>query len=276
MPSFPSDVLLPATAKYYSFVDTTKAYNPQYDITWSFDFALSATNLATQYAFSTFLSPTPSLLSSVPGHYIGVPGEIIYLLTETGDYLLTESGERLIYSTNLSGAIVSIALDSTGLFALSSSALYDRPGVARDKIYNNALVVRDNNQNVIFNQPLSGFTSMHSLCSSKSYQTIRVRYANAGRKLSIDYRPTSSTTYSVLTSFRLPTAASVDRAYVGFAYTTPVSSTASRVADLYIKNFHIEGNTSATTYEALTSQPLSSAYLSTYHVLSGVTVTAKL
>lgn len=275
MPSFPSDVTLPINAKYYSFVENSKEYNPQYDVTWSFDFALSAANINTQCAFSTFIVPTTTLLSSAPGHYIGVPGEIIYLLTESGEQILTESGEPIIFENNLSGAVISVAFDTTGLFALSSSALYERPGVGISSIKRNALIIRDNNQNVLFNQSLSAFSDMFMLTSVKAYQTLRFRYANAGRKFSIDYRPTNTTQYSLLTSINLPTTVSIDSAYIGFAYTTPVSSTSTAVADMYLKNFHIDGNTAATTYENIEVPTLSSAYLDTYTVLPALNITKR-
>ena len=80
--SLPPDVMLPANAKYYSFIESRYAYNPDRDITWSFQFAVSSYNPATQFAFSTFLLPVSSLtnasLSSIPGHYVGVPFDEIY------------------------------------------------------------------------------------------------------------------------------------------------------------------------------------------------------
>ena len=50
--SFPADIKLPANAKYFAFVDNNNQYNPSYDITWSFQYALTGT----EAGFCTFLT----------------------------------------------------------------------------------------------------------------------------------------------------------------------------------------------------------------------------
>ena len=275
--SLPPDVVLPANAKYYSFIESKHAYNPDHDITWSFQFAVSSYNAATQFAFSTFLLPVSSLLqanlSSVPGHYVGVPFDEIYLAAESGDVIITESSEPILVYSNLSGAFCTITFDSTGLFALSGEVYFDIPGVSRSRVIPNSLIIRDYDYNVVTYSAVSALnTSFLMLTTSKVYQTLRFRYANSGRKLSVDFRPDTSTEFITLTSvivnknYNLP-----EKAYIGFSFTTPVSTTLTRVADMYLKNFHIDGNSTSTTIETLTRPSLTATKYQNYSLLTGVT-----
>ena len=91
--SFPSDVTLPATAKYIAFVDEKKSYNPNYDIIWSFQYAITGGNTALtqkECAFATFLTVSTPQISAIPGQYLGYSGNMplsAYLLDENGDYI---------------------------------------------------------------------------------------------------------------------------------------------------------------------------------------------
>ena len=42
---FPSDIKLPADARYFTFVERSKKFNSNYDITWSFEYSLPAENI---------------------------------------------------------------------------------------------------------------------------------------------------------------------------------------------------------------------------------------
>ena len=59
---FPADIQLPADARYYSFVETEKRFNSNYDITWSFQYKLPSAGLSGhswprhQVGFATFLT----------------------------------------------------------------------------------------------------------------------------------------------------------------------------------------------------------------------------
>lgn len=275
--SLPPDVMLPANAKYYSFIESRYAYNPDRDITWSFQFAVSSYNPATQFAFSTFLLPVSSLtnasLSSIPGHYVGVPFDEIYLAAESGDVIMTESSEPILVYSNLSGAFCTITIDSTGLFALSGTAFFDVPGIGLGQVIPNSLIVRDYDYNVVSYSAVSSLnTNFVMLTTSKVYQTLRFRYANSGRKLSIDFRPSNTTEFTTITSvvvnrnYNLP-----NKAYVGFSFTTPVSTTLTRVADMYIKNFHIDGDSEPTTTETVIRPSLTANQYQNFSLLTGVT-----
>ena len=58
--AFPTDIMLPSNARYYTFVSHKKRFNSTYDITWSFEYKLPAIYINNynnyQLAFSTFLT----------------------------------------------------------------------------------------------------------------------------------------------------------------------------------------------------------------------------
>jgi len=251
---FPADITLPASAKYFSFVDYKKYYNPDYDITWSFQYAISGNN--NQAAFCTFLTSTPlsSLIGALPGQYLGYSGSVpfsAYLLTESGDFLLTEDYTKIILEGNAGIATPNgfcIAFDTTGLFALSSAA---RQGVGINSIKPNSLILRDPADRVTYYEELSNIDSRFSILSSvKEYKTMRFRYANAD-VLHIDYKLENDSTFTTLTSLRLPTDPdNFPYLHAGFSYCSPISSTAGP-AKLFLKNFHIQGTEQPTITETI-------------------------
>ena len=89
---FPTDILLPDSAKYYTFISTKKKYNSNYDITWSFQYKLPQANITNssgyQLAFTTFLTNLSAPLSSLPGQYLG-DQDPEYILS--GHALLTQT-----------------------------------------------------------------------------------------------------------------------------------------------------------------------------------------
>lgn len=271
--AFPSDVLLPANAKYFGFVDDKQPFNSHWDIVWSFTFALTGT----QHGFCTFLTNNSDLLSGIPGQYLGYLGSLSstrYLLTESGEFLLDELGNKLIIEP-LSGGeydtsgILAIAFDSTGYFALSNST---NPGVPKSQVKPNSLIIRDTNNVVVFNETLSSLDTQFFLTSStKNYQTLRFRFSNSGKKLSVDYK-TDTTRYKTLTSISLtsfdPTIHSI--LYPGLTFCSPISSNSITPSTMFIKNFHVQGNLNTPSYETLNFIPLTASIPTTYTVLSGV------
>ena len=158
--SFPSDVTLPATAKYIAFVDEKKSYNPNYDIIWSFQYAITGQTsgiFRKECAFATFLTVSTPQISAIPGQYLGYSGNIplsAYLLDENGDYILTEDNQRMVLEGNYNDGLfgMCIAFDTSGLFALSSNT---RPGVGLSNIKRNSLIIRDINDNITLYEELS-------------------------------------------------------------------------------------------------------------------------
>ena len=252
---FPTDITLPNSARYYTFVETTKKFNSNYDITWSFQYKLPQTSITDssnyEFGFTTFLTNLSSPLSSLPGQYLGdqdpefiLSGHALY--TETPESLKTQSDSTiLIESAMLSGMLVKIAFDSTGLYALTGRD--DRPGVNRTQLHRQALVIRDFEHNVKVNAPLSSISTSFSTLSTDTYRTLRFRYINLGRTLNIDIRESDTTTYTLLTSiylgFRLDNVANLDNIYCGFSLCTPISTTDTTLSagNFFLRDFQIEG-----------------------------------
>lgn len=262
----PDDISIPANSKYVNFTEHDLAYNPEWDITWSFEFSAVGTN----HGFCTFLSNTPTLSGLYPGQYLAYGySDIQYLLTEDSENMITENDEFIVLEDSfLSGGLLGIAFDTTGLFALSSNV---RPGVGIDSISANSLIIRGDSNNVIYNRQLSSLNTEFFIASAqKNYQTLRFRYANGGSKLSIDFKSDDTEYINLVT---IPLKLSIDPTsdiYVGFSYATPVSGINSPISTLYLKNFHTQGNTNEPTHETLKFIPLTSSESSQYTTLTGI------
>tara|TARA_R100000742_G_C4268506_1_gene86892 strand:+ start:502 stop:1365 length:864 start_codon:yes stop_codon:yes gene_type:complete len=269
--AFPSDVLLPANARYYNFVETKKNFNSNYDITWSFSYYFPASSIQThnnyQFGFTTFLTTLSSPISALPGQYLGDqdPEYILSaaaLLTETPEVLKTEGDSTILLETAiLSGSLVKVAFDSTGFYALTGRD--DRPGVGLETdCFREALVVRDFDHNVLANAPLSTMSTSFSTLSTNTFRTLRFRYINLGQKLHIDVRESDTTTYSSLTTinlnYRLNNVTNLNNIFVGFSLCTPISTEnyALSAGDFYLRNFHIEGHEGDTVETETVTTPL--------------------
>ena len=268
--ALPSDILLPSDARYYQFVETDLSYNSNYDIVWSLQFKLpgdSVYNSNYEYAFGTFLTSLTGELSSLPGQYVGDTDPLLVsaqtqLLTEQSPTsAITTEGEidLTVDSTTLSGQLIKVVFDSTGLYGLSGRN--GRGGVGEHQIKRNSLCIRDYFHNLVFYEHLSAFSPTFSLTSDE-FETLRVRYANLGTKISIDKK--INTKYQTLTTvqlpFRLKEFDNLDNVFVGYSFSTPISTqnTALSVGDFFIKNAHIEGlETTEVLTQTITSAPLS-------------------
>jgi hypothetical protein len=234
-------VLLPNDAKYIFFKDTKQDFNYEWNFNWSFTCRIeSGIDLLTendliilaedgesikindpldQYGFSTFLSKNPDITSAKYGHYMGFFDN----------------------SDNLTGEVC-IAIDTTGLFALSSSSHPN--GVGNTSKIPYSLIVRDIT-GVIFNEPLSKFARILNV-ESMNDTTLRFRYVN-NNEIVIDVKKneifTNVARVPVTTSFE-----NGDKIYPYFFYTCPVSSDQTPDVTFYMNNFHVQGNTNNATY----------------------------
>ncbi len=254
--ALPSDIKLPAGARYYQFVEKDLKFNSNYDIVWSFQFRvpgdLGHTGAALpsqdyEYAFGTFLTTLTSD-SSLPGQYVGdidpgVAEARDEILTETDVSILTEEGVvTIIDSSSLSGQLIKVVFDSTGLYGLSGRD--GRSGVALKDIKRDSLCIRDYNHDLIYYEYLSTFSPTIPL-TSESLNTVRIRYANLGSKISIDREIDS--TYQTLTTINVPlkleSYSGLDRVFVGYSFCTPISTewVQLSVSKLFFKDAHIEG-----------------------------------
>ena len=276
--AFPITVTLPDNARYYNFVETKRNFNANYDITWSFSYYFPASSIQShnnyQLGFATFLTSLSSTLSALPGQYLGGQDPAIWLNslnTEAGEALLTEGSEIVrLENFELSGILVKVAFDSTGLYALTGrtgqwapSGDGRRSGVGLETdCFREALVVRDFKHNVVANAPLSTMSTTFSTLSTDTYRTLRFRYINLGKKLHIDVRESDTTTYSLLTTvnlnFSIADLGNQDNIYVGFSLCTPISteSYALSAGNLYLRNFHIEGYENDTVLTETVTTPM--------------------
>lgn len=259
-----NDILLPIDAKYISFVDPKLKLNPHFDIVWSFQIALTGTD----HAFSTFVCNSATYVPEL-GHYLGLPIGTNALATELYIPITTESGDYIIVSPGrLPSALISIAFDTTGYNALSTSF---RPGLKISEIKKNSITIRDEDERVIYHNALSALalsgakTTVMMTSSQKYWQTLRFRLSNLGSKLDIDLKTDKDYT----TILSLPVNIAItndDNVYVGFTFTSPVSSSISPNSTLFLNNFHIQGNTSEPTYEIIDNIPFALDTDSKYQV----------
>ena len=212
------------------------SFNPNYDIVWSAQFLLSGNNGGSG-AFTTFLSDSTSLTGAGSGIDVGYSG-----------------------SPGLSGAKLAIGFDTTGLFASTYTypTFLVRNGTTPQP---NMLVVRGGfpNFNLLFAAPLSALSNTFNLLqSSEIYQTLRFRLGNVGKTMYIDWRPSENTSYTPLTSVNVDLNVSdLDAYYVGFSFTTPVSTTIGwKETEFYIKHPVFEGETVTPTYKTLDFTPI--------------------
>jgi len=284
--ALPSDIKLPSDARYFTFVETNKKFNSNYDITWSFEYSLPATNIPDpanyELGFSTFITNLSSLLSSLPGQYIGDqdPEFILSahaLLTESPLVLKTENDSTILLEGGLlSGSIVKVAFDSTGMYALSGRD--DRPGVGLNDVNRQSLIVRDVLHNVRANSPLSTISNVFSTLSTDSFRALRFRYVNLGQKIHIDFREDNTTEYTLLTTIniepRLTNFDNLNNIYCGFSFTTPVSTTNTGLSakNFFLRNFNVEGyEGSEVLTETVMTPPLSVNPNTQYTTVTNIT-----
>jgi hypothetical protein len=270
--STPSNVLLPSNAKYFGLIDPKNAYNSNWDITWSFTYALTGS----EHAICTFLTTQPVLTSGLPGHYLGYLGNASYLRDENNNIILNEYGSRIILDpSDLSavdvGGVLGIAFDSTGYFALSSDV---NTGIGRNSLKANSLVVRNFNNDVVFYDNLSNLDPSFVLSNNnvKDYNTIRIRYNNGGSKLYIDYKK-SLTDYKNLLTLDL-NGFIIDNYNVlhpGISFCSPLSSNSILPSTLFLSNFHTQGNVSPPTIERIAPKSLDPVKLNVFNILPPIT-----
>jgi hypothetical protein len=220
------------------------AYNANYDIIWSFDYSLSGNNTS-QGSFTTFLFDG---LSSFGGGAPGAGGAYY----SAGQYL---SGSNTLIIPSVSGAILGINFDTTGLFAISGSAA------------NGLLTPIPKSLSIRYGQTdfqyltsvslTSLYTDFDLLLSAQEYNRLRFRLTDIGQTLKIDYKVSDGYT-EILT---LPVNLNItdNTTYkVGIGYTSPVSGASSTQAIFSIRDFHVEGKTEVPEYDII--QPIDNSF----------------
>lgn len=264
--AYPDDIYLPAQYKSIGFVETINPYNINWDLNWSFTFALTGI----EHGFTTFLTGTPSSLSGYPGQYLGyLQTNDFYILSEAGETITDENGDPVLWD-NGSRNLLCIAFDSTGKFALP---IGENTGVDLSATKPNSLIIRNHLNDVVFNERLSSLSTEFFLASSKpNFQTLRFRLCNAGRFLHIEYRKNEDISYSSLTSIQINIPVNdYTVAYPGLTFCSPISSITTP-STLFIKNFHTQGNTKPPTYTIHNSNVVSLT-ANLYTSISGISAT---
>lgn len=242
-----SEILLPLSAKSYYIVNTNYRYNPNYDILWSFKYSISGYNpQSSQVGYTTFLTTlTSTTVSAVSGgHYLCTKA------SEPSNTITILSANQLINVSPLN--IITIAFDTTGMFALSSVT---RNGLLSP--VSNTLIIRDISNRVVCVLPLS--STSFSIATSSS-QIIRCIYSNGAQTVEVAHKPDNSTAYSILTTINLPyrivNPTNLDTVCAGISYCSPISSLSSIPCSMLIENIHIEGVNGNTAVNTLSFNSL--------------------
>lgn len=229
----PYSILLPANARSLSFIPTSLSYNSNYDITWSFNYTVSGDySPINQYGICTFLTLLSASETGVlSGHFLNTKpttSSPISAQVLSGDTVYTLAPYNLI----------SIAFDSTGLFALSTSAT---TGIPVSAILENRLIVRNIKNDVIYNASLS---SINSAFSGTNY--IRCNYSNSQKTIFIDYRNNESVNYTNIATiplnYKILNELNTNNTHVGFTFCSPISTASTYAAPtVLLTNFHTDG-----------------------------------
>lgn len=214
------------------------SYSCMYDIVWSFDYAISG-NPNTEAGFTVFLMTSSTRLSGGgSGIDLGYSGLSSFNLSNS-------------IKPGVSGALIAVGFDTTGLFAASAfSSSFIRDGIDFRKVKKNSVTIREGTplfkyNNYSYNVSLSTLNTTFSIVESAAiYKTVRVRLGNVGRTLYIDYRNNPTEQFQPIlkqnVSLGLPVSAFL---HVGVSFATPISSISTNaIGNIYLKNFHVEGS----------------------------------
>lgn len=244
---------------YPTFTVNTKAFNiasnygysPYYDIVWSFDYAISGNN-TTEAGFTVFLTDNNPLSGGNFNIDLGYSG------------LSSNSNQSSSIGPGVSGGVLAVGFDTTGLFAVSaiSGTRVIRDGIDEAKRISNSISIRSkwptySYNTYAVNTALSSIDSSFKIVeTSLKFKTIRARLGNIGRTLYIDYRNSPEEDFKPLLTQNVSLSVVSNTLYrVGASFATPVSSNkTSSVGVIYFKNFHTEGSFLSgdiTTYTSL-------------------------
>jgi hypothetical protein len=250
--------VLPANSKAFNILGT-EYFSSLYDIVWSFDYAISG-NANTEAGFTLFLTslPATSVVTGGAGIDLGYSGL---------------SAKRTGYTVDLgvSGAVIAVGFDTTGLFAASATngGKFVRDGLNSSAVKRDSLTIRSGWPRYSFNaynyhESISSLTTetFNIVEESVKYKTVRARLGDLGRTLYIDFRNTPEEDFIPLLTkdvFTLPTLSAAQALIPGISFASPVSSNNTNSTGVfYIKNVHIEGflPVSATAIEVVPSKTI--------------------
>ena len=229
------DTLLSPTA--CNFI-APSAFNANYDIVWSFQYSLCG-NTNTSGGFTTFLvdSTVPQLTGGGIGRSLGYGPSTNFTNTTN--------------ISGISGAVLGIAFDSTGLFATSGYGFSN--GVLNPSANSISFRTGYNHLSTFVLSALS--TNVLILTSAETYNTLRFQLTNIGRTINVDYLDTKMN-YNRLVSVDTNIVVSTNTSYkIGISYASPVSGSVNKSV-LNIKNLHVHGTQNVPTTTELSFTPL--------------------
>lgn len=229
----------------------TSAFNAKYDITWSFQFSLCGVPGSTG-GFTTFLydANTPMLTGG------GVRSGLAY-----GPYIITDNlliapagtdklsiaapafngfirvsdgditGEP--YQNGLSGAMLGVGFDSTGLFGTQQRGFVTGLSAALHNSYS----VRATTNYTHISTYAAPFNILETY---ETFRTLRFNLTNLGQTLNIHMYDYPTRTYNLISSTPTGLLFIEDTmCKIGLSFATPVS--ASYKSNFKIKDFHFQG-----------------------------------
>lgn len=227
------------------------SYSCLYDLVWSFDYAISG-NPDTEAGFTVFLATSSSKLS---GGSAGI---------DLGYSGLSSFGLPYSIKAGVSGAVIGIGFDTTGLFAASAtSGAFVRDGIDYSKVKKNSISIRSSAPDFRYNDysynvAISSLNSTFSIVESAvNFKTVRVRLGNVGRTIYIDYRNNPKEQFQRIleknVTLGLPITAFL---HAGVSFVTPVSSGQTKsIGNIFLRNFHVEGSTNPNLNKSVISDP---------------------
>lgn len=237
---------------YPTFTINTKAiniaskhgYSPYSDIVWSFDYAISGSDV-TQAGFTIFLMSDVPLQGGNRGIDLGYSG------------LSTCIPTVQTVNTGISGSIIAVGFDTTGLFAVSATAtesissttIFVRDGIDQSKRIQDSVSIRGGWPNYSFNQynynvALSSIDNSFNIVEPEiKFKTIRARLGNIGKTIYVEYRNTPEEDFKLLVVKDINLNIDSNTKYKpGISFASPINNNSlSAVSNFNIKNFHTEG-----------------------------------
>lgn len=213
------------------------AFNANYDIVWSFDYSLSGNN-SSQGSFTTFLFDGEVVLTGgAPG-----PGGAYY---SAGEYL---SGSDTLNLLSVSGAVLGINFDTTGLFSLSSGVVNGLTAPIPNSIN---IRYGETDFEYLTSVSLSSlYTDFSLLLSSQDYNRLRFRLTDIGQTVKVDYKVSNE--YQEILNIPVSLNINDSTSYkIGVGYTSPVSGAGASQAIFSIRDFHVEGKTDTPEYDII-------------------------
>jgi hypothetical protein len=215
------------------------AYNANYDIVWSFDYTLSGSG---QGSFTTFLFDGG--VQTLTGGGIGKGGAYCNI-----DNITVNSAFTTV--DGVSGAILGINFDTTGIFALSGNGV---AGISASDI--NSISIRSG-QSALFglltSVAISSVDTEFNLKTGEGFNRLRFRLTDIGQTIIVSRQSTTGKFVDILST---PTNLTIndDTLYkIGIGYTSPVSGASSTKCKFAIRNAHFEGKTDSPTYNYSTA-----------------------